>query len=356
MQDGILNTPAFLREWERTLRGLKDITPGVVGLQLPEGLVRRSGKLAEDIQVNTGADVMVLADPCYGACGIGGVDPELLKLDALVHVGHLPMGIPNAGAVPVFYVPIKQDVDRSLLEGLLKSWDAPHRLGLVSVTQYINWLPVARDILSKMGVDVFMGDGGPRLAAPGQVLGCDFSVPRSVAGSVDAFLFVGTGVFHPLGVSLSTGKPVFRADVELGRLLPPDHDEMVDRWRRKRHAALERIRGSERIGVVVSTHPGQARFALARKTCNMLKKAGYNTTLMVARELGPTFTDRMGMNGYVICACPRIVVDDQSSHSRPIITPLEARILTGDIPWEDHGPDEIVAEDLGDWSVEDEGT
>ena len=51
-----------------------------------------------------------------------------------------------------------------------------------------------------------MGEGGPRLAAPGQLLGCSSAAARTL--DVPGYLYLGTGVFHPLTVALATGKPV----------------------------------------------------------------------------------------------------------------------------------------------------
>ncbi|MCK7471516.1 MAG: diphthamide synthesis protein [Desulfomicrobium escambiense] len=46
----------------------------------------------------------------------------------------------------------------------------------------------------------------------GQVIGCDYSNVKSIVDDVEAFLFVGGGIFHALGIALSTSKPTIVAD------------------------------------------------------------------------------------------------------------------------------------------------
>lgn len=41
-----------------------------VGLQAPEGLKRAMPKVASRITEETGAEVLISADPCYGACDV----------------------------------------------------------------------------------------------------------------------------------------------------------------------------------------------------------------------------------------------------------------------------------------------
>jgi len=60
-----------------------------------------------------------------------------------------------------------------------------------------------RTFLESKGIECLVGDGGGRTPFPGQVLGCSFEEAKKTGA--DEILFVGTGVFHPIGVQLSTG-------------------------------------------------------------------------------------------------------------------------------------------------------
>ena len=71
-EDSLLGE-GFRGEWDRALNEVKSRALKVVGLQLPEGLIRKSPDLMDDISERTGAEPVLLADPCYGACGAGGI-------------------------------------------------------------------------------------------------------------------------------------------------------------------------------------------------------------------------------------------------------------------------------------------
>ena len=72
-------------------------------------------------------------------------------------------------------------------------------------------LDQAREILIRAGKTVIIGDTG-QMGYPGQVIGCNYSNVKSIANEVEAFLFVGGGMFHALGIALSTSKPTIIAD------------------------------------------------------------------------------------------------------------------------------------------------
>ena len=61
-------------------------------------------------------------------------------------------------------------------------------------------------MLVKAGKTVIVGNCG-QLNYPGQVIGCNYGNVKSIADEVEAFLFVGGGMFHALGIALSTSKP-----------------------------------------------------------------------------------------------------------------------------------------------------
>ncbi len=59
-----------------------------VGLQFPEGLKDGALEVAAAVEEGTGAKVIILADPTYGACDVKRGMSEKLGLDLLVHFGH----------------------------------------------------------------------------------------------------------------------------------------------------------------------------------------------------------------------------------------------------------------------------
>ena len=89
----------------------------------------------------------------------------------------------------------------------IKTKNLPQRLGLVTTVQFVDYLKEIKSYLEKAGKKVIIEKGSQKY--PGQILGCDQSAARKISALVDAFLYVGDGRFHPIGVQLKTGKNVF---------------------------------------------------------------------------------------------------------------------------------------------------
>ncbi|HPR99010.1 MAG TPA: diphthamide synthesis protein, partial [Methanomassiliicoccales archaeon] len=72
---------------ERAVSEIRSMNAKLVGLQMPEGLKTRARDFAANLEAATGCQVVILGDPCYGACDLRSIK----GLDLLVHVGHAPM-------------------------------------------------------------------------------------------------------------------------------------------------------------------------------------------------------------------------------------------------------------------------
>jgi 2-(3-amino-3-carboxypropyl)histidine synthase len=322
------------------VREVLDRGARLVALQLPEGLKRRALELVEGIESATDARVIVSADPCYGACDLVDAQLEPLGVDLVVHVGHTGMA-DTPPKLPTLFLEARSNlsVDAAVnaAMGLVREGD---RLGLLATTQYREGMARARALLEEGGHEVVLAEGGRRLAFPGQVLGCDLSAARAVADGVDTFVLLGGGTFHATGVSMATGRAVVVADVEAGgaRFV----EEETDRVLRRRAAVVALAADARTFGVLVESRPGQQRWGLALALRDDLLAAGRRPVLLVLRDVTPDRLLALGMDAYVSTACPRIAVDDQSSYSTPVLTPLEVRILVGRADWSSYRLDEIA--------------
>src|SRR3989338_10828963 len=66
----------------------------------------------------------------------------------------------------------------------------------------------------------------------GQILGFDAGLAKRFANQVDAFLFIGSGDFHPLEVALETGKPVICANPYTGEVTYLSEEDVAKRKKR----------------------------------------------------------------------------------------------------------------------------
>jgi 2-(3-amino-3-carboxypropyl)histidine synthase len=74
-------------ELERVAGEIKKAKAGKVCIQLPDGLKPEAGRIVQELEKKTGADVMIWAGTCYGACDVP-VSVENLGVGLLVQWGH----------------------------------------------------------------------------------------------------------------------------------------------------------------------------------------------------------------------------------------------------------------------------
>jgi len=326
-----LKSSAFDLEEERLKEELKKRGAKRVLVQLPEGLKPQGPRLAEVVEA-TGALPIVSADSCYGACDLAIQEAENINVDLVVHFGHSSL-IDKSERVPIVYIEakatlmLKTAVQKAL--PLLKDWK---RMGLVTTVQHVDRLDEARRVLLAAGKSVVVGDAG-RLKYAGQVIGCDFSNARAIAETVDAFLFVGGGRFHAIGLALATSRPTVVADPYEARAYSVDLE--TERTRKQRWASLNEATRAERFGILIGLKSGQTKLDEALQIKMKLHKARKKCTLLAIREITPeSLMQYPTIDAYVNTACPRIALDDPSRFQKPVLTVNEALVVAGEITWE----------------------
>jgi len=326
-----LKSSTFDFEEERLKEELKKRGAKRVLIQLPEGLKPQGPRLAEVVEA-TGALPIVSADPCYGACDLAIQEAENINVDLVVHFGHSSL-INKSERVPIVYIEakatlaLKPSLQKALL--LLKDWK---RIGLVATVQHVEHLGEARSVLLAAGKSVAVGDAG-KLKYAGQVIGCDYSNACIVAEAVDAFLSVGGGRFHAIGLALATSKPTVVADPYEVRAYSVDLE--AERTRKQRWASLNEAARAERFGILIGLKSGQTRLEEALQIKRKLHRVGKKCTLLAIREATPeSLMQYPTIDAYVNTACPRIALDDSSRFQKPVLTVNEALVVAGEITWE----------------------
>ncbi len=302
-------------------------------LQLPEGLKSYATEIADEF---SGVEVFISANPCYGAC-----DVEIHGDKMTVQFGHSE--IPNIDYPPnVMFVELFSDAAFDAVLGEFSTMVQCRRVGLVASVQHVKKLDEAKKFLMERGFEVLVGKGDGRVKYPGQVLGCNFSAARSIADEVDCFAFLGTGVFHAVGVRIATGKRTYVLDPYTQRV--EDIEMHADRIMRQRFGAIALAERAERFGIIVSTKIGQRRERLALALKDMIVGAGLKAYLIYVDDVRPEdlYYD---VDVYVNTSCPRVTYDDYLRFRVPVISPVELQIALKYKLWEQYSFDEIVGVD-----------
>lgn len=169
------------------------------------------------------------------------------------------------------------------------------KIGLVCNVQTCCILDSIKGYLEKKGHEVFIG---------GQILGCNVSNVLKIKNKINALLFIGSGMFHPLEL-------INKIKVKNYYLFNPFTDSFskikekeINDFIRKKNAKLAKYLTSKKIGILVSTKPGQERMKLAIDFCKKCDKESYiflNNNIDISK-----LEDFSDIDYWVNTACPRI--------------------------------------------------
>lgn len=321
----------FDLEEERVKQTILKLGAKRVLIQAPEGLKPQVPHLAKNIE-KLEVQPIISADPCYGACDLAIAEAESLGVDLIIHYGHTKLV--KYERVPTLYIEARATVraDSAVQKALpfLKNW---RKIGLVTTAQHVQTLDEVREMLIRSGKTVMIGDTR-RLSYPGQVIGCDYSNAISIAKDVEAFLFIGGGQFHALGVALSTSKPTVAADPFDDRAFSVDAE--AEKIFKQRWANINEAKKAKNFGVLVGIKPLQKRLEEALDIKEKLEKDGKTANLLAAREINQeVLMEFPTLEAFVNTACPRISLDDSSGFKKPVLTINEALVVVGRLSWEE---------------------
>jgi len=316
-------------EEERVKQEIERLEARRVLIQLPEGLKQEGPRLAAIVE-KAGAVPIVSADPCYGACDLATPDAQTLGVDLIIHYGHSPMV--KEGQTQVLYIEAKAKISPKIAVRkaipLLENWS---KIGLVTTVQHVHTLKEAKKLLLKSGKTVAIGDA-EHVKYAGQVTGCDYTNAKAVSEEVEAFLLIGGGRFHAIGVALATAKPTIVADPYERRAY--NIDKEVRKIINQRWASICEAKEAKEFGVLIGLKSGQRRLGLAMSIKEKLEKNG-STTLLALREITPeALLQFPHIEVFVNTACPRLSIDDQTRFRKPVLTLNETLVALGETSWE----------------------
>ena len=95
----------------------------LIALQVPEGLKMQALEMMDTIETETSAQVVLAADPCYGACDLVHDKMQLMGVELVAHMGHSQMNIDSG--MPTQFINVTYDGDPEL--NTVLPWLEQHR-------------------------------------------------------------------------------------------------------------------------------------------------------------------------------------------------------------------------------------
>ena len=129
-----------------------------------------------------------------------------------------------------------------------------------------------------------------------QVLGCSkIKVPKNL----DAILLISSGKFHAISLAIETKKKVFIFE---DNSLTEISQKEIKNFEGKQKASYLKFLHEDKIGVLISTKPGQQRLERALNFKPSNKKAYY----FISNNLNVGEFENFGLKSWVNTACPRM--------------------------------------------------
>ena len=287
-------------------------------LQFPEGLKQEALKHSKKLEAE-GHEVIISASPTFGACDLALDEARDLKADKLVHFGHAEFHHVDFN---VEYISYQIDADLSILQKSLDKLSGFNTIGLVTTIQHIHQLDAVKEFYEKNGKKVVVGRPYGFAKKPGQILGCDIGSAASIDKQVDAIVYFGGGMFHPLGALLMTTKPFLVVEPFQGSV------EFIDQYReiykkRSNGKILASVKARS-FGILVTTKNGQHNMAMAKLLKGKIEQQGMSAGILVANTFDfESVSNMREFDAFVNTACPRIAIDDTDRLPKPLLSANE---------------------------------
>jgi len=188
----------------------------------------------------------------------------------------------------------------------------PNTIGLFSTVQFIDSIQDIKKDIEKTGrvVKLFKGK---HTKYPGQMYGCNLEK----FDGVDAFLYIGDGLFHPKALLLGNDIPAHMWDPIAEKYSVVDKGLMKEEITRQK-AAYSKFLLSRKIGILVSTKPGQSYLKLALKLKEKYPDKEFFYIVMNTINFD-SLEDFNFVEVWVNTACPRIGWDDTKRVAKPMV-------------------------------------
>lgn len=198
----------------------------------------------------------------------------------------------------------------------------PKKIGLATTVQFLDYVDEIKEYLENRGKTVLINKINQKYE--GQLLGCDYGAAEKIKDYVDAFLYIGTGIFHPLGIALNIDKEVFCYEPISAVLSKIDRKE-VEKYNKKRKSAYMKFLESTEIGILVSLKPGQNNFKKAVELKNQLKEKNCYIFAFDTLDFGQ-IENFSFIQCWVNTACNRIL-DDYDKFPKPLVDLIDIEKL-----------------------------
>ena len=183
-------------------------------------------------------------------------------------------------------VKIKKLIEKNKILEISKK--LPKNIAIAYSIQYLDYASEIRQILLK----------NHEITSFIQVLGC---LKPNIPKNTQAVLLIGSGEFHASSLAFETKLKVFILENNKLKEISKKEIEILEK---KQKASYVNFLTQEKIGVLISTKPGQQNLKKALEFKKNLKnKLSY---LFISNSINTSEFENFGLNSWINTACPRL--------------------------------------------------
>jgi len=192
----------------------------------------------------------------------------------------------------------KATLNQSKIKELSKK--LPKDLAIAYSIQYKELAFEVRKILTKNNITSMI-----------QVLGC--SQPK-FSKKTKAVLLIGSGRFHAISLAYETKLPIYILEKnQLTQISEKD----IELYKRKNKASYLKFLNANKIGILVSTKPGQENL---QRALDFKRKSRKNSYLFISNAINIHEFENFGLDAWVNTACPRLDMDSNVVNISRLLT------------------------------------
>jgi diphthamide biosynthesis enzyme Dph1/Dph2-like protein len=169
--------------------------------------------------------------------------------------------------------------------------ELPKTLFIAYSIQYKELAQKIKQLLSKKSYNI---------TAFKQVLGCTQLKTNS------AILLIGSGKFHALGLALQNKGPVYIYNNNTITQIPKKDIELL---KKRKQAALAKLIMARKVGILVTTKPGQNKSNLAQKLKKQLEKHNKQAYIFISNNINLQELENFKIQSWINTACPGLTYD-----------------------------------------------
>jgi 2-(3-amino-3-carboxypropyl)histidine synthase len=118
---------------------------------------------------------------------------------------------------------------------------------------------------------------------------------------------IGSGKFHAINLALQNNLIYILEGNKISKL----EKEEIEKIKTKRKVARSKFLISDKIGILVSTKPGQENMKKARKLKKKLEKQNKEVTIFLADNINLEDLENYDIESWVNTACPALTFDSR---------------------------------------------